>query len=56
MATAAKVTIAEADEVVGLGDIDPDDVHLPGVFVQRIVHVPEHEDVIEYRTVREREA
>jgi 3-oxoacid CoA-transferase subunit A len=54
MATAAKTTIVETDELVGLGDIDPDDVHLPGVFVQRVLHVPEHEDHIEYRTVRER--
>lgn len=54
MATAAKVTIAEVDALVALGDIDPDDVHLPGVFVRRIVHVPEHEDPFEYRTVRPR--
>ncbi len=54
MATAATTTVVEADHLVALGDIDPDDVHLPGAFVQRIVHVPEHEDVIEYRTVRER--
>lgn len=52
MATAATTTIVEADEVVPLGAIDPDDVHLPGVFVQRIVHVTEHEDPFEYRTVR----
>jgi len=54
MATAAKTTIAEVDELVELGDIDPDDVHLPGVFVHRIVEVREHEDPFEYRTVRER--
>ncbi len=54
MATAANVTIAEVDELVGLGDIDPDDVHLPGIFVQRIVEVREHEDPFEYRTVRKR--
>ncbi len=52
MATAATTTIAEVDELVGLGDIDPDDVHLPGVFVQRVVEVREHEDPFEYRTVR----
>lgn len=55
MATAAETTIAEVDELVPLGAIDPDDVHLPGIFVHRIVHVPEHEDPFEYRTVRERE-
>lgn len=52
MATAAKTTIAEVDELCALGDIDPDDVHLPGIFVHRIVHVAEHEDPFEYRTVR----
>lgn len=56
MATAAKVTIAEADELVPLGAIDPHDVHLPGVFVKRIVEVREHEDPFEYRTVRPRPA
>ena len=55
MATAAKTAIVECDELVELGAIDPDDVHLPGVFVQRVVHVPEHEDFIEYRTVRPRD-
>ncbi len=55
MATAATTTIAEVDELVGLGDIDPDDVHLPGIFVQRVIEVTEHEDPFEYRTVRKRE-
>ena len=54
MATAARTTIAEVDELVDLGGIDADDVHLPGIFVHRIVVVPEHENVIEYRTVRSR--
>lgn len=56
MATAARVTVAEVDELVGLGDLDPDDVHLPGIFVNRIVEVREHEDPFEYRSVRKREA
>jgi len=56
MATAARTTIAEVDHLCELGDIDPDDVHLPGVFVHRVVHVPEHEDPFEYKTVRPREA
>jgi 3-oxoacid CoA-transferase subunit A len=51
-AMAGRVTIAEVDELVPLGAIDPDDVHLPGIFVQRIVHVPEHVNFIEYRTTR----
>jgi 3-oxoacid CoA-transferase subunit A len=54
MATAARTTIAEVDELCALGDIDPDDVHLPGVFVHRLVEVREHEDPFEYRTVRAR--
>jgi 3-oxoacid CoA-transferase subunit A len=56
MATAAAVTIAEVDELVDIGDIDPDDVHLPGVFVKRVVEVREHDDPFEYRTVRKPDA
>ncbi len=52
MASAARITVVEAEEVVDLGDIDADDVHLPGAFVQRVVHVPEHRDLIEIRTTR----
>ena len=54
MATAAKTTVVECDQLVGLGEIDPDDVHLPGAFVQRVLPVAEHEDAIEYRTTRPR--
>ncbi len=54
VATAAKLTIVEADQLVANGTIDPDDVHLPGIFVHRIVHVPEHENAFEFRTVRKR--
>jgi len=54
MATAAEVTIAEVDELVEIGAMDPDDVHLPGIFVKRVVEVTEHEDPFEYRTVRPR--
>jgi 3-oxoacid CoA-transferase subunit A len=54
MATAAKLTIVECDHLVEIGAIDPDDVHLPGIFVHRIIHVPEHENAFEYRTVRKR--
>jgi 3-oxoacid CoA-transferase subunit A len=54
MATAAKVAIAEVDELVPLGAIDPDDVHLPGIFIQRVVEVREHEDPFEYRASRPR--
>jgi len=54
MATAAKLTIVECDKLVDNGTIDPDAVHLPGIFVHKIVHVPEHENAFEYRTVRKR--
>ena len=54
MAMAARVAVAEAEQVVALGGIAPDDVHLPGAFVQRVVEVTEHADVIELRTVRAR--
>jgi 3-oxoacid CoA-transferase subunit A len=54
MATAARHTIVECDHLVDNGRIDPDDVHLSGIYVHRIVHVPEHEDAFEYRTVRKR--
>ncbi len=54
MASAAAYTIAEVDELVPNGAIDPDDVHLPGLYVHRIVEVREHENPFEYRTVRKR--
>ena len=52
MATAATATVLEVDELVEVGAIDPDDVHLPGLFGQRIVHVPTHRNTIEFRTTR----
>jgi len=54
MATAAKLTIVECDKLVENGTIDPDDVHLPGIYVHRIIHVPEHENAFEYKTTRKR--
>jgi len=47
MAMAATTAVVEADGVVPLGGLAPDDVHLPGAFVQRVVEVPHHDDVIE---------
>ncbi len=52
-AMAGKVCIAEVEEVVEIGAIDPDQVHLPGIYVDRIVHNPTPEKRIEQRTVRE---
>ncbi len=54
MASAAKLTLCECDRLVDNGAIDPDDVHLPGIFVHKIIHVPEHENAFEYKTTRKR--
>jgi 3-oxoacid CoA-transferase subunit A len=54
MAMAGKVTVAEVEEIVPTGDLDPDEIHLPGIFVQRIVQGT-FEKRIEQRTVRKRE-
>ena len=53
-AMAGDITIAEVEELVEVGELDPDHVHTPGVFVQRVV-VGAHEKRIERRTVREKE-
>ena len=53
MATAARVTIAEVEELVEVGEIDPDQVHTPGIFVQRVVQGPTYQKRIERRTTRE---
>jgi 3-oxoacid CoA-transferase subunit A len=54
MATAAKVTIVEAEHIVEPGEIDPDRVHLPSVYVKRIIPCGNVEKRIEKRTVRKR--
>ena len=51
-AMAGKVCIAEVEEIVPVGAIDPDQVHLPGIYVHRIVHNPHPEKRIEQRTIR----
>jgi 3-oxoacid CoA-transferase subunit A len=56
MATAGRVTVAEVEHLVEPGEIDPDHIHTPGIFVQRIVHYPSYEKRIEQRTVRKRAA
>ena len=50
MAMAGKVTIAEVEELVDVGEIDPDHVHTPGIFVQRILQGRDYEKRIEQRT------
>ncbi len=56
MATAAKLTIAEVEHLVEPGEIDPDLIATPGVYVKRIVAVPQTLKRIEQRTVRKRDA
>jgi 3-oxoacid CoA-transferase subunit A len=52
MATAARVTIAEVEHLVPVGEIEPDAVHTPGVYVKRIFQGENYERLIERRTVR----
>ena len=51
-ATCARITVAEVEHLVQPGEIDPDQVHTPGIYVQRIVHNPSPEKRIEQRTIR----
>lgn len=51
MAAAGKVTVAEVEEIVPVGSLDPDNIHTPGIYVQRILQAT-HEKRIEQRTVR----
>ena len=55
MAMAGRVTVAEVEELVPVGDLDPDQIHTPGIFVQRILEGP-HEKRIEQLTTRKRES
>ena len=52
VAMAGKVCVAEVEQIVEVGAIDPDHVHLPGIYIDRIVHNPTPEKRIEQRTVR----
>lgn len=56
MATAGRITIAEVEELVEPGELDPDCIHTPGIFVQRIVKGEKYVKAIEQRTVRKRSA
>jgi 3-oxoacid CoA-transferase len=51
VARAGKICIAEVEEIVSAGDLDPNEIHLPGIYVQRIVLGPSYEKRIEKRTV-----
>jgi 3-oxoacid CoA-transferase subunit A len=52
VATAGKITIAEVEDLVETGELDPDQIHTPGIFVQRIILNATPEKRIEQRTVR----
>jgi len=53
MATAGKITVAEVEEIVPVGSLDPDQIHVPGIYVQRVLKGEKFEKRIEQRTVRE---
>lgn len=55
MATTGKITIAEVEEIVAAGELDPDHVHTPGIYVDRIIQGPAYDKKIEFRTTRPRE-
>ena len=54
MCGAAKITVAEVEELVPVGSLDPNQIHIPGIFVQRIFQGAKYEKRIEQRTVRQR--
>lgn len=55
MCGAAKITVAEVEELVPLGTLDPNQIHIPGIFVQRIFQGKNYEKRIEQRTVRQKD-
>jgi 3-oxoacid CoA-transferase subunit A len=55
MAMAGKITVAEVEELVPAGELDPNEIHTPGIFVQRIFQGERYEKRIEQRTVRSRD-
>ncbi|HEX8381669.1 MAG TPA: CoA transferase subunit A [Allosphingosinicella sp.] len=56
MATAGKVCVAEVEEIVPVGSLDPDSIHLPSIYVKRMILGAPYDKKIEFRTVRQREA
>jgi 3-oxoacid CoA-transferase subunit A len=55
MAMAGKITVAEVEELVPAGELDPNQIHTPGIFVQRIFQGEKYEKKIEQRTIRIKE-
>jgi 3-oxoacid CoA-transferase A subunit len=56
MATASKHTVAEVEEIVPVGTLDPDAIHVPGIYVKRLILGAPYDKKIEFRTTRAREA
>ena len=54
MCGAARITVAEVEELVPAGSLDPNQIHIPGIFIQRIFQGVDYEKRIEQRTVRQR--
>lgn len=54
MCGAAKITVAEVEELVPAGELDPNEIHIPGIFIQRIFQGEHYEKRIEQRTIRQR--
>ena len=54
MCGAATITVAEVEELVSVGELDPNHIHIPGIFVQRIFRGQQYEKRIEQKTVRQR--
>jgi 3-oxoacid CoA-transferase subunit A len=55
-ATCGKICVAEVEEIVPVGSLDPDSIHLPGIYVKRLILGAPYDKKIEFRTVRTREA
>jgi 3-oxoacid CoA-transferase subunit A len=55
-ATCGKVCVAEVEEIVPVGSLDPDCIHLPSIYVNRLILGAPYDKKIEFKTVREREA
>ena len=55
MCGAAKITVAEVEELVPVGTLDPNQIHIPGIFVQRIFQGTDYQKRIEQRTVRSKQ-
>jgi len=56
MATAGRICVAEVEEIVPVGSLDPDCIHLPSIYVKRMIVGAPYDKKIEFRTVRQREA